>query len=161
MGPTMVFNRLALPSRFVAGNDFLHGGHWAMIQGNVSKAKAPLDPSFTPQPSQAPERFRGTGSFSGQSQASWARGTDPLRDRSGSNMESESPQGFSGGYGGGYAAPATGNVPASTAVVSSAAPTSGAVSYTGGRTAPIVVGAAPSAATAAEDSDEDLAGWDR
>ena len=33
MGPTMVFNRLALPSRFVAGNDFLHGGHWAMIQG--------------------------------------------------------------------------------------------------------------------------------
>jgi len=126
-----------------------------------SMQRAPLDPSFTPQPSQAPERFRGTGSFSGQSQASWARGTDPLRDRSGSNMESESPQGFSGSYGGGYAAPATGNVPASTAVVSSAAPTSGAVSYTGGRTAPIVVGAAPSAATAAEDSDEDLAGWDR
>lgn len=133
-----------------------------------SMQRAPLDPSFVPQASHAPEKW---GSFSGPSQASWTRGADPLRDRTGSNLESEGPQGFSGGHGGypgGTAAPVStsaftgGAAPIGHAVVSSAAPgaVSGAVSYTGAKTAPIVVGAAPSAATAAEDSDEDLAGWD-
>lgn len=135
-----------------------------------SMQRAPLDPSFAPPASQAPEHLRGGGSFTQGQTTSWARGSDPLRDRSGSNLDNEGPAGFSA-YGGGHSqstAYSGGLPPAGGAVVSAAAPVAAPVvtasaSYRGGAqpTAPVVVGAAPSAAVAAEDSDEDLAGWDR
>ncbi|CAK9000804.1 unnamed protein product [Durusdinium trenchii] len=104
-----------------------------------ARQKAPLDPSFAPPASQAPEHLRGGGSFTQGQTTSWARGSDPLRDRSGSNLDNEGPAGFSA-YGGGHSqstAYSGGLPPAGGAVVSAAAPVAAPVvtasaSYRGG-----------------------------